>query len=232
MFDPKALLDQFLGGTNPDGTRREMSPDMKKGLVRGAAATGLAAILLGTRPGRRLAGTALKLGGTAALAGLAYKAYSDWQAAKNKPPAEPAPREPMKDVTPALEGTAFMPSARQARDDLSLAILRAMIAAAKADGHIDAMEQQKIFAKLDDFALDSDAKAFVMSELQKPLDIDAVVASATSPEVAVELYAASVLAINVDDPAEQTYLADLAERLKLDPDLRARLETEAMKAVD
>ena len=96
-----------------------------------------------------------------------------------------------------------------------------MIAAAKADGHIDAVEQQKIFGKLDELDLDTEDKAFVMDELRKPLDIDSVVAAATTPELAVEIYAASFLAIDPDDPAEQAYLAMLASRLKLDPGLKA-----------
>ena len=75
---------------------------------------------------------------------------------------------------------------------MSLAILRAMIAAAKADGHIDAVEQQKIFGKLDAMDLGTEDKAFVIDELRKPLDIDAVVAAATTPELAVEIYAASL----------------------------------------
>ncbi len=119
----------------------------------------------------------------------------------------------------------------ETRDDMSLAILRAMIAAAKADGHIDAAEQRIIFDRLDALDLDTEAKAFVVDELRKPLDIDAVVASADTQERAVEIYAASVLAIDPDDPAEQAYLAMLASRLKLDPGLRAALETEARKAL-
>ena len=59
----------------------------------------------------------------------------------------------------------------------------------------------------------------------------AVVAAAVTPEVAVEIYAASFLAIDPDDPAEQAYLAMLASRLKLDPGLRAAVETEAVKTV-
>ena len=137
----------------------------------------------------------------------------------------------MKDITPAPEGTPFLPSARKARDDMSLAVLRAMIAAAKSDGHIDAAEQTRIFAKLDELDLDTEAKAFVVDELRKPLDIDAVVAAAASPEVAAEIYAASVMAIDPDDPAEQAYLAMLASRLKLDPGLRANIEREARKVL-
>ncbi len=227
MFDAKKLLDQFLGQANPDGIAKGVSPDMLKGLAGGAAVGGLASLLLGGK----LTRTALKVGGTAALAGLAYRAYQNWQASKGVAAGEPSPREPMKDVTPKPEGTAFLPSAPSERDALSLALLRAMLAAAKADGHIDAAEQQKIFGKLDALNLDAEAKAWVMDELKKPLDIDAVVAASTSPEVAAEVYAASLLAIDPDDPAEQAYLAMLASRLKLDPGLKAALETESAKAV-
>ena len=227
MFDPKALLEQFLGGgTNPDGSKKPVSPDLMKGLAGGAIAGGLAGLLLGGKS-KKLASGALKLGSTAALAGLAYKVYTEWQASKQEPAAD-APAQPMKDVTPP---PVFLPQGGKARDDMSLAVLRAMIAAAKADGHIDAAEQQKIFGKLDEMELGVEDKAFVMDELKKPLDIDAVVAAATSPELAVEIYAASVLAIDPDDPAEQAYLAMLASRLKLDPGLRASIEAEAAKAM-
>lgn len=227
MFDPKKLLEQFLGGAAQKG----ISPDLMKGLAGGAAAGGLAGLLLGGKSTKKLAKTALKVGGTAALAGIAYKVYTDWQAAKNQPEAEPEPQQPMKDVTPRPEGTKFLPSGADARNALSLGLLRAMIAAAKSDGHIDAAEQQKIFGKLDELDLDTEAKAWVMDELRKPLDIDSVVAAATSPEVAVEIYAASFLAIDPDDPAEQAYLAMLASRLKLDPGLKTAIEDESRKAL-
>ena len=125
----------------------------------------------------------------------------------------------------------FLPSAADARNALSLGLLRAMIAAAKSDGHIDAAEQQKIFGKLDDLDLDTEAKAWVMDELRKPLNIDSVVDASTSPEVAVEIYAASFLAIDPDDPAEQAYLAMLASRLKLDPGLKTAIEDESRKVL-
>ncbi len=135
----------------------------------------------------------------------------------------------MKDVTPAAETVKALQA--PATDEASLAILRAMIAAAKADGHIDAAEQKAIFAKLDELQLDTAAKAFVIDELRKPLDIDAVVAAATSPALAIEVYTASALAIDPDHPDEQAYLAKLAERLKLDLGLKAAIEAEARKAL-
>jgi uncharacterized membrane protein YebE (DUF533 family) len=239
MFDPQKLLEQFLGGGKPQdgqqnsgqkpGQKPGLTPDFMKGLATGGVAGGLAGVLLGGKTSKKMAKGALKVGGTAALAGLAYKAYTQWQASKSQAPQAEAP--PMKDITPRPEGTAFLPSITQQRDSMSLAILRAMISAAKADGHIDAEEQRRIFGKLDELGLDTEEKAFVIDELRRPLDIDAVVASAATPELAVEIYAASVLAIDPDDPAEQAYLAMLASRLKLDPGLKLAVEREAAKTV-
>lgn len=231
MFDPQKLLEQFLGGgKSPDGSQKSgMSPDFVKGLATGGVAGGLAGVLLGGKTSKKMAKGALKLGGTAALAGLAYKAYTQWQASKAEAPQAEVP--PMKDITPKPEGTPFLPSLPQQRDSMSLAILRAMIAAAKADGHIDAEEQRRIFGKLDELDLGTEEKAFVIDELRKPLDIDAVVSAASTPELALEIYAASVLAIDPDDPAEQAYLAMLASRLKLDPGLKRAVEMEAAKTV-
>jgi uncharacterized membrane protein YebE (DUF533 family) len=231
MFDPQRLLDQFLGGANNGQgqpvQQSGLSPDMMKGLAGGAAAGGLVSLLLGSKGGRKLAESALKVGGTAVVAGLAYKAWQNWQATKGAQSTVPV--EPMKDVTPKADGTPFLPTIKPERDNVSLAILSAMIAAAKADGHIDSAEQQRIFAKLD--GLDTEAKAFVIDELRKPLDIDALVARATSPELAAEIYAASLLAVDPDDPAEQGYLAMLASRLKLDAGLKLSIEQEAQKAL-
>ncbi len=233
MFDPQKLLEQFLGGGKSQDSGQKpggLSPDFVKGLATGGVAGGLAGVLLGGKTSKKLAKGALKVGGTAALAGLAYKAYTQWQASKAAPATPDAPA-PMKDITPIAEGTPFLPAPEAQRNDMSLAILRAMIAAAKADGHIDAEEQGRIFGKLDELDLGMEEKAFVIDELRKPLDIDAVVKAATTPELALEIYAASFLAIDPDDPAEQAYLAMLASRLKLDPGLRTALEAEVRKTV-
>jgi uncharacterized membrane protein YebE (DUF533 family) len=232
MFDPQKLLDQFLGGQSNDGQSNEskkggVSPDLLKGLAGGAVAGGLASILMGSKGGKKLASGALQLGGAAVLGGLAYKAYQTWQA--NKGAQSTVPTGDLKDITPKAEGTPFLPAPQAARDDLSLSLLRAMIAAAKSDGHIDAEEQRRIFDKIDQLQLDTEAKAFVIDELRKPLDVDAVVKGAKSPEAAIEIYAASALAIDPDDPAEQAYLAMLASRLKLDPGLKLSVEQEIAK---
>jgi uncharacterized membrane protein YebE (DUF533 family) len=216
MFDAKRLLDQFLGqdGKGPG--------EFMKGAGGGALAGGLAAILLGSKAGRDIGGEALKMGGMAAVGALAYKAYQDWQAGKDVP----AQGEPKRDVPmlPAPRGTPFNPSSESGQQTLARHLLRAMIAAAKADGHVDATEQARIFAEMDKLPLGADDKAFVMDELRARLDIDAVAGAATTPEEAAEIYTASLLAIDIDNPAERGYLAMLSARLKLDEALVAHLQ--------
>ncbi len=249
MIDPQRLIEQLLGGgasasstsqadgpaAGRGGSALDALPDSLKGFGGGMAAGGLAAVLLGTKGGRKMAKKAVKLGGLTVLGGLAYKAYNDWQATKggnstvSQGEAADATAN-MKNITPKAEGTPFLPAPKPERNELAIKLLRAMIAAAKADGHIDAAEQQRIFAKLDEAGLTAEEKGFMMDELRKPLDIDAVVNLAANDAEAVEIYAASFLAIEPDDPAEQAYLSMLAARLKLAPELKAGIEQEVAAA--
>lgn len=97
-------------------------------------------------------------------------------------------------------------------------LVRAMIEAAKSDGAIDPEERRRILTVLKDAgALETDRQA-LLHAMETPLDMDGLVARVDTPELAAEVYAASLLAIKDDTPAQQRYLAHLAERLKLSPD--------------
>jgi len=236
MIDPQKLIEQFLGSSSAEQGRKPQTgsggggldaiPDKFKGFGGGMAVGGLAGLLLGSKSGRKMAGKAVKLGGLAVLGGLAYKAYNNWQATKggDSTVSQHDAGTSIKDITPAAEGTAFLPASQAERAALGVKVIQAMIAAAKADGHIDSGEQKRIFGKLDEAGLGVEEKAFLMDELQKPLDIDAIVSLAENTEQAVEIYAASCLAIDPDDTAEQAYLAMLAARLKLAPELKTGIE--------
>ena len=232
MLDAKRLLDQFLGGQQglqpgqqwPQGQpqlgdiARNIGTSLSGnlgGIGGGALAGGLAGILLGTKQGRKIAGTAATVGGMALVGALAYGAYKNWQAGgapaqdtRASVPLLPPPRE-----------TPFMPASEAEQQSLGLSLMRAMIAAAKSDGHIDAKEQSNIFTQLDNLNLTAEEKAFVLDELRKPLDVDAVARGARTPEQAAEIYVASLLAVDVDNAAERRYLASLAIKLRLDEKL-------------
>ena len=228
MLDAKRLLDQFVGGQGDgQGGGQGKGPGaFLSGAGGGVLAGGLAALLLGSKTGRKIGGEALKMGGMAAVGALAYKAYRDWQGGKAAAPAgtaAPVAASPVP-MLPPPSGTPFNPSGETEQQNLARALLRAMIAAAKADGHVDAEEQARVFAEMDKLTLSADDKAFVMDELRAKLDVDAVAGAATSPEMAAEIYAASLMAVRVDNAAERGYLAMLAARLKLDDRLVAHLE--------
>lgn len=180
-------------------------------------AAGLAAGMLLSGGGLgKLAGNAVKIGAVAAVGGLAYSAWQNYQKTQSGAPA-PAPQD------------AFIPAAsdEQAQEQLGKTLVRAMIAAAKADGRIDADEKDAIFARLETMTLSPEEKAWVFDELSSPLDINAVVARAKTPEVALEVYAASLVAITADTASERAYLDALAAKLSLAPGLVAEVHKAA-----
>ena len=178
-------------------------------LAVGAAAGGLLALMVGTRTGRNVAGSAAKLGTLAALGGLAWKA---WQASQAAPQAAAAP-VPVE--MPA------MPADPAAQQKLAAATIIAMIQAAKVDGHIDETERAAILARVG--PVEAAAKAFLETELAAPLDLDRVAALASTPQEAAHIYAASLMAIDPDELSEKAYLDALAGRLGLDAALVAEI---------
>ncbi|WP_376703287.1 tellurite resistance TerB family protein [Mesorhizobium sp. ISC25] len=216
MFDPKKLLDDLLGSQVP-GTgstvRDKAGQAVQMAKDNPLAAGALAAVLLGTGPGRHVTGAAVKLGGLAAIGGLAYKAYQNYKNG-NAPAETQAAGEP--ELLPPPVDTAFHPSqAPQGEDEFTLTLVRAMISAAKADGHVDDEERQKIAGKLSLAGVGAEAEKFLVSELEAPLDLDVLIAGAKTDAQKLELYTASRLAIDPDTRAERGYLDLLAGRLGL-----------------
>lgn len=105
----------------------------------------------------------------------------------------------------------------------ALLALKAMVAAAKADGHIDQRERERILDKMKDADADDELRDFVAKEAAAPLDIDALVREVPDQQSAAQVYAASLLAIDVNTDAERTYLRDLAAKLGLDRQVVANL---------
>jgi uncharacterized membrane protein YebE (DUF533 family) len=103
-------------------------------------------------------------------------------------------------------------------------VLKAMINAAKADGQIDESEISRIVGKVQENGADSTSQAFLKAEMARPMDTASLIAAAEGkPELAAQLYAASLLAIEVDTPAEKDYLAQLASSLGLNTSVTQNL---------
>ncbi len=215
MFDPKKLLNDLLGSQLPGsgGSVKDGATKVQQMAKDNPLATGaLAAILLGTKTGRNVAGTAIKLGGLAAIASVAYNAYQNYRDGNN--PASTAEKQP--ELLPPPADTDFHPSqAPQGESEFALTLVRAMIAAANADGHIDDAERKRIADKLSLAGLGAEAEAVLMKEIENPLTIDQLVAAARTEAQKVELYTASRLTIEPDTRTERGYLDLLAGRLNL-----------------
>ena len=105
-----------------------------------------------------------------------------------------------------------------------------MIAATQADGVVDREEQGKILGRLDQGGMSAQDRATVSASLATPVDTGELVKAAVTPEIAAQIYTASVMAISIDKPAERTYLDRLAVALKLDPGVKANIEATLGKA--
>lgn len=217
MIDMNKLLGQLLGSGAAGG-------------FAGGLAGGLASNMLTTKKGRKLGKEALKLGGVAAVGALAYTAFQRY----NKGVTSTLPATGA-DLTPAPPGTPFMPEENDAvaNEALGLTLVRAMIAVARADGRLDSQESQSIFQKIQSLGLDSESQSLLVEEMGHPVDMEAILKSATSPEIAAEIYTASLLAVDVDTAAEKGYLDMLAARLRLPAELALEIErqVEAQKSI-
>lgn len=228
MINANNLLEQFLG-PNAGNSIRQAGGSAKQqldsmgmgGFGGGAVAGGLLGLLLGSKKMRKMAGGVVGYGGAAAAGAMAFKAYQNWQQGKAAATAPVATQADMSHVD-----QRFMPDAAPAANGqpFQLAMILAMIAAAKADGHMDAQEQKVLFEQVEKIGLDAESKAFVFDALTRPVDINAIAASARGIEQATELYLISRIAIDVDHPAERAYLQALGHKLNLQPELMAHLD--------
>jgi uncharacterized membrane protein YebE (DUF533 family) len=219
------VLAQTTGGRGADhvlAQARELASQNK--LATGAVIGGLAGLLLGTGTGRSIAATTAKLGGLAVIGGLAYKALQNYQAGK-----------PLIDLDQGLEQappeSPFGNTADEEQDrDTAKLIIRTMIAAASADGEVDSAERRAIVGGLEQAGLDGNAAAFLDQELAHPASVDELVAEASTPAIATQVYTAARLAADPDQPGEQRFLARLAAGLKLQPDLVTNIDAAARSA--
>lgn len=204
-------LGGALGGLLGGGSGGTGGKDLGA-MLKGAGGGAALAMLLGNKRVRKVGGKVAVYGGLAALGVIAYKAYGNWQAQQ----AGAAQREPqILDRLPA-------PQVEQH----SQAILKALVAAAKADGHVDTRERQLIEEELGKLAQDAELQQWLHSELNKPLDPADVARAASTPEMAAEMYIASVLMVDEEHFMERAYLEELARQLNLAPGLKAELEAQ------
>ena len=224
-MNTRGLLDQLLksgqqmlekqGGANKSGSAGGGLGGLLSGAGGGLLGGGALGLLLGSKKARKYGGKALTYGGLAALGVLAYKAYGNWQANQRVAVAEP-------------QTVDRLPPAQA--EQHSQAVLRALVAAAKSDGHIDERERALIEGEFTRLDSDRELQHWLHAELNKPLDPAEVARAAQTPEMAAEMYLASVMMVDQENFMERAYLDELARQLRLDPALRRELESQVRLA--
>jgi uncharacterized membrane protein YebE (DUF533 family) len=243
----RSFLDQLLqtGMSTIDQAGQAMRRDDMGKYATGAAVGGVLGLLLGTRRGRSLSGSAIKYGSVAAIGALAWKAYQDWQAqqqAGGQAGAASGAASSASSGASSVAGsagtalpapTAFEALPAPQQEEHGRAMLKALIAAAKSDGHLDERERGLVEAemqRLDAAQADPALRQWLEGELRRPIDPADVAAAATTPQLASEIYLASLLAVDETTAMERAYLDELAKQLRLAPTLKAELEARARAA--
>ncbi|KII28918.1 Inner membrane protein yebE [Pseudomonas fluorescens] len=168
---------------------------------------------MGGAPQRR-SGGGTNYAALASLGMMAFQAYQAWQRSQSAQQQQ-APQQALNTVD-MLEGPDV--------EEHSHAILRALIAAAKADGRIDDAEKKMIGKEIGRHTDDPELQQWLDNEVAKPLNPVEVAQSATDTAMAAEMYLASVMLVDDQQDAERNYLDELAAALGIEPDLQVHLE--------
>lgn len=218
------LLRQLTGGkASGDMIAKVKELIGNNPMAAGAVLGGLGAIVGGTKTGRSLAFDAAKVGGLVLIGGLAYKAWQNHQA--GKPLISGRDASPQKLAQAAPDGSGFEEAAQT--NENALLYLRAMIAAAAADGEIDEDEFKRITGNLQQLGFNEDAREFLEQEFQQPATPEDLAQSANSPEVRTQVYTAARIAIEPDSTEENEWLQALANALGLEQNLKQQIDAAA-----
>lgn len=237
-------LKKMMGGLSNSGAL--------SGFMGGVAGGGLTS-MIASKKGRKVGKSALKVGALAAVGGLAWKAYQQYSS-KNQSGSQVADQhvqgqQPQAQFSANSYGQAsqserhspnnaaqfnFAPARIEQQqfeevvDDTNpngqMLLMRAMIAAAYSDGHIDNSEREKIFAQVETMDLSTQEKATLFDELRKPLDLASLVSQVPNAQTGIEVYAASAAALDLQQQDSQAYLHALANQLCIPSELTVSIQ--------
>jgi uncharacterized membrane protein YebE (DUF533 family) len=114
---------------------------------------------------------------------------------------------------------------QQQVQSLTELIVKAMVNAAKSDGRIDEDELQKVVGELQGDGVTEAERDFLLAEVRKPMCTEEILRAVPNRQAGAQIYAASLLAIEVDTPAEKAYLEQLAVGLGLDNRVVGQIHT-------
>ncbi|MFT6957011.1 MAG: uncharacterized membrane protein YebE (DUF533 family) [Halieaceae bacterium] len=205
------------------------------GVLGGFAGGALGGALMSNKKVRKHTGTLLKVGGIAALGGVAWKAYQGYTA--NQLQQVPDAERTVQSAVPirpqpvnanakwqglTQEGFAVEASTEEATSP-GIVLIHAMVAAASSDGNLDRGERDRIMDRVVKMSLPADEKAMLFDVLDSPLSLSELVQEVNCPELAAEVYLCSVLVLDQNRIESQLYLEALAHRLEIPAEFAGQL---------
>ena len=206
--------------------------------LAGGVAGGALVSALGSKSGRKTAATLLKVGGIAAVGGLAWKAYQSYQQTNGQQTngqqvnaqqgnAQQMPQTASPQSWQANNASQAQPDWRgleqqqfeaivdKSNESAGMLLLRSTISAAMADGQLSQTEQGQIFAKLEELSLTSEERGTLFAEMAKPWTTADFGNNVTDPVIAIEVYTAALMTIDDTCEAGRAHLRSLANALRL-----------------
>lgn len=227
MQNAKTANDYQTDNQSPLASISSLLPG---GLLEGAAAGGVMALLLGSKSSRKLAKKVATLGGTVVLGGLAFKAHGNWQQNKALGQTQPASDQ---DIQITAQSASALDNNSQAieQSTLTMTLIKTMVAASKANGNIDASEHKKLSDAIEKVALSADHKAAVFDLMSRNITVQEIADSVSLDKHKAEVYLSAYLAIKLDNQSERTFLNNLEMALDLPRGFPAYLEQQADQGV-
>lgn len=184
--------------------RERLKTDPQAQAVAAGAGGLLLLGMLGSKGGRRLMGDIAQTGAVAALGALAYKT---WMERHGKKVDE-------KTIVRDAQASGF-PIDPSSDPEFAMAVVRTMLAAAYADGVIDAHEQRIIDGAKSKAQITEDERRMLAGEVPEEETLRLIASAAKTPHHASELYAAAVVSAGELNERESAFLKKLGERLGL-----------------
>ncbi|WP_188310385.1 DUF533 domain-containing protein [Arenimonas fontis] len=235
MFDPERLLGQMLGDAldgRLGGRRRKRSTGVPKlsGSAKAQIGLGLLGVAMAAWEHYKGSGGHRHESASASPAGL--QATGPGAAVPPPPPPGAYAARPGAGTVvppPPPPGAATPPPATR-REQEALHLLRAMIAAAHADGLIDEAERQAIMGRAREAGMEDDDLRMLEAEIRAPFTLEQL-AARTLPGQETAVYAAALLAAGAETEQERAFLDRLGKALSLDEasrrDIHVRLGAES-----
>ncbi|WNL39889.1 tellurite resistance TerB family protein [Halomonas sp. PAMB 3232] len=225
----KGVLDEPTPGPRGPRPNRTQSPRPRAGFdTRSALGGGAMALLMGSRPGRKLTGKALKYG---IVASIGMYAWNAWQSSElRNGPSAGADAEWDRDQARTASGEHIDSLSSEHQEQRSRTLLQAMILTARATGQSEEQTRTRVTQKMSDLGADDELYAWVEKQLSAPLEASVLAEQADSPQAAREILLVSLAVAGERHEMESDWIEQLVDALGLDRETVIRLKRKAAQA--